>query len=263
MWSLLFQKGTLLAGFAFFSVFSESRSQYWSYDHVRHTKIISRTFLTNPWEQIFDLRSQIFFETYEVAKFERFFSFGCRNESKMTSKISKIIFFKSKKSNFHFISTNHSRMNCNLSSTLKSIIFAFLRPLHWGKAAFTDCIRLEMTQKWPQKFQKLIFEVKNQIFIFSQQTISRMYCNWSNILISIMFALSWPLHWGKAAFTDWTRLQMTQTWPQKFRKSVFGVKNSSLFFDSIHHRRMCWNLWNWLQSAMFAFTLFRRLLTQR
>ena len=172
-------------------------------------------------------------------------------------------FFQVKKSNFHFISTNHSRMNCNLSSTLKSIIFAFLRPLHWGKAAFTDCIRLEMTQKWPPKFQKLIFEVKNQIFIFSQQTISRMYCNWSNILISIMFALSWPLHWGKAAFTDWTRLQMTQTWPQKFRKSVFGVKNSSLFFDWIHHRRMCWNLWNWLQSAMFAFTLFRRLLTQR
>ena len=132
-------------------------------------------------------------------------------------------FFQVKKSNFHFISTNHSRMNCNLSSTLKSIIFAFLRPLHWGKPPL-QTVRLEMIQKWPQKFQKLIFEVKNQIFIFSQQTISRMYCSWSNILISIMFALPWPLHWGKAAFTDWTRLQMTQTWPQKFRKSVFGVK---------------------------------------
>ena len=34
IWSLLFQKGTLLKHFAIFLVFSISRSQYWSYDHV-------------------------------------------------------------------------------------------------------------------------------------------------------------------------------------------------------------------------------------
>ena len=200
IWSLLFQKGTQLKLFGIFFVFSESPSQFRSYDHVRHTKIIFRTFLTNPWEQIFDLRSQIFFwdlrSSQVWASFQLWMSKWVKNDLKNFENH----FFQVKKSNFHFISTNHSRMNCNLSSTLKSIIFAFLRPLHWGKAAFTDCIRLEMTQKWPQKFQKLIFEVKNQIFIFSQQTISRMYCNWSNILISIMFALSWPLHWSKAIF---------------------------------------------------------------
>ena len=61
MWSLLFQKGTQLNLFDIFLVFSESPSQFWSYDHVRHIKIIFRTFLTNPWE-IFDLRSQIFLD---------------------------------------------------------------------------------------------------------------------------------------------------------------------------------------------------------
>ena len=44
-----------------FLVFSVSRRKFGSYDHVRHTKIISRTFLTNPWKRIFDLRFQIFF----------------------------------------------------------------------------------------------------------------------------------------------------------------------------------------------------------
>jgi len=33
-WSLLFQKGTQLACFAIFSVFCDSRSQYWSYDYI-------------------------------------------------------------------------------------------------------------------------------------------------------------------------------------------------------------------------------------
>ena len=33
-WGLLFQKGTQVKGFAIFSVFCDSRSQYWSYDHI-------------------------------------------------------------------------------------------------------------------------------------------------------------------------------------------------------------------------------------
>ena len=44
-----------------------------------------------------------------------------------------------KKSNFHVISTNVPRMDWKLSSTLKSNIFAFEGPHHWGKATFKNC----------------------------------------------------------------------------------------------------------------------------
>ena len=136
-------------------------------------------------------------------------------------------FFQVKKSNFHFISTNHSRMDCNLSSTLKSNIFAFLRSLHWGKATFTDYTRLQMTQNYLRNFENRLLKSKKSNFHFISTNYSRMYCNWSNMLKVIIFVLLRPLQWGKVAFTDYTRLQMTQTWPQKFQKSVSGIKNSN------------------------------------
>ena len=46
-WSLLFQKVHLGGVFAFFSVLSVSRSQFWSYDHENGIKLIPRTFGTN------------------------------------------------------------------------------------------------------------------------------------------------------------------------------------------------------------------------
>ena len=96
--------------------------------------------------------------------------------------------FEVKKSNFNFISTNHSRMDCNLPNTLKSNFFALLRPLHWGKAAFTDFIMLQMTQKWPQKFRKSIFEVKKSNFHFISTNHFGMDCNLSNTFTNIIFA---------------------------------------------------------------------------
>ena len=79
---------------------------------------------------------------------------------KLPQKFRKSI-FQVKKSNFYFISTNHSRMDCNLSSTLTSNIFAFLRSLHLGKATFTDYARLQATQTWNQKFRKSILFPKH------------------------------------------------------------------------------------------------------
>eukprot|EP00493_Phyllostaurus_siculus_P021521 UN21848 len=52
--------------------------------------------------------------------------FGCQNESKMASEISKNI-FEVKKSNFLFDSINVSGMYCNLSNTFKRVIFRFLK----------------------------------------------------------------------------------------------------------------------------------------
>ena len=47
-------------------------------------------------EPIFDWRSQNFFETFKVALQCRFLMFGCQNESKMASEISKIHFWGQK-----------------------------------------------------------------------------------------------------------------------------------------------------------------------
>ena len=67
---------------------------------------------------------KIFFETCEVAELEHFLSLGIQNESKVTSKIFENRFLRSKKSILNFISKNYSRMDCNLSNTLVSNIFA-------------------------------------------------------------------------------------------------------------------------------------------
>ena len=73
-WSLLFQKGTQVKDFAIFSVFCDSRRQYWFYDHVVyiffHLQNIARaTFVRNGF---FIWRLENFFETREVASQGKF-----------------------------------------------------------------------------------------------------------------------------------------------------------------------------------------------
>ena len=95
-WSLLFQKVDLAGVFAFFSVLSVSRSQFWSYDHENGIKLILGTFGTNVSSRFLIEGLKIFFETFKVALQCHFLMFGCQNESKTASEISKIHFWGQK-----------------------------------------------------------------------------------------------------------------------------------------------------------------------
>ena len=88
----IISKGSSRRSFCFFSVLSVSRSQFWSYDHENGIKLIPRTFGTNVSSRFLIEGLKIFFETFKVALQCRFPMFGCQNESKMASEISKIHF---------------------------------------------------------------------------------------------------------------------------------------------------------------------------
>ena len=80
----IISKGHLTRRFCFFSVFLKNRSQYWSCDHVRHTKLILRTFLTNPWKQIFDLSPQNFFGHTQSSHVEAFLDVDVKMSETLT-----------------------------------------------------------------------------------------------------------------------------------------------------------------------------------
>ena len=92
----IISKGSLRGSFCFFSVLSVSRSQFWSYDHENGIKLIPRTFGTNVSSRFLIEGLKNFFETFKVALPCRFLMFGCQNESKMASEISKIHFWGQK-----------------------------------------------------------------------------------------------------------------------------------------------------------------------
>ena len=82
--------------FAFFSVLSVSRSQFWSYDHENGIKWITRTFGTNASSRFLIEGLKNFFETFKVALQCHILMLGCQNESKTASEISKIHFWGQK-----------------------------------------------------------------------------------------------------------------------------------------------------------------------
>ena len=144
---------------------------------------------------------------------------------------------RSKKSILYFISTNHCRMDCNLSNTFKNNIFAFFLTHKSGKTAFTNCRKLQMSPQSHQKFRKSIFEVKKSIFYFISTNHCRMDCNFPNTFKSNIFAFLRPLESGKTTLADCRKLQMNVVIPTTYmghKKMVFLTPRSQ-YEVSVHN----------------------------
>ena len=109
-----------------------------------------------------------------------------------------------------------------------------------------------MSENWPQKCRKSIFEVKNSIFHFISRNDWGIDCNLSHTFRNNIFVLLGSLKSRKAAFADYKELQVSQKWCHKFRKSIFEVKKSIFHFISKNHWGMDCNLSKTFKNNTFA-----------
>ena len=167
-WSLLFQKVHFAGIFAFFSVLSVSRSQFWSYDHENGIKLIPRTFGTNVSSRFLIEGLKIFFETFKVALQCRFLMFGCQNESKMASEISKIHFW-GQKIKFSFWL---NKCFWNVLQLVKHIQEGYFYIFKVVTHSESYLCRQHKAKKWLKtdlrNFENPFLRSKNQIFFLTQ-----------------------------------------------------------------------------------------------
>ena len=167
-WSLLFQKVDLAGVFAFFSVLSVSRSQFWSYDHENGIKLIPRTFGTNVSSRFLIEGLKIFFETFKVALQCHFLMLGCQNESKTASEISKIHFW-GQKIKFSFWL---NKCFWNVLQLVKHIQEGYFYIFKVVTHSESYLCRQHKAKKWLKtdlrNFENPFLRWKNQIFLLTQ-----------------------------------------------------------------------------------------------
>ena len=152
----IISKGHSRKGFCFFSVLSVSRCQFWSYDHVSGIKLIPRSFWTNVSSRFLINGLKNFFETFKEALEGRFSKFGCQNESKMTSEISKIHFL-SQKIKFSFCLNKCFWNVLELIKHIQEGYFHVSKTVTSSKGCLCGQHKAKNRSKTPQKFRKSIF----------------------------------------------------------------------------------------------------------